>query len=213
MDALYRNPFHFRGVLKAKPQEFSTEVLTTPPTSGNWPGRPPDLEKGENEMKRLLLFAAVIALFGVVIQGFASRASSISVETDVGIQEKSLWTMLDQARASHDQLSVIQTKGLIAWQKDLLILDVREPAEFRAGHIPRAVNLPRGLLEFQIASLAQDTSRPILVYCKEGYRGALSGRTLSNLGYTQVSNLVGGWDAWSRYEKQFAEPASRPFWE
>lgn len=164
-------------------------------------------------MKRFLLFAAVITLFGVMILGFASRASSISQETDVAIQEKSLWTMLDQARASHDQLSVIQTKGLIAWQKDLLIVDVREPAEFRAGHIPRAVNLPRGLLEFQIAGLAQDTSKPILVYCKEGYRGALAGKTLRNLGYSQVSNLVGGWDAWSRDEQQFAVPEPRPFWE
>ncbi len=164
-------------------------------------------------MKKPLIFTAVLVTVSAMVLGFASMVGSKTPMMGVPVQEQSLWILMDQARASHDQLSVIQTKGLIAWQKDLLILDVREPAEFQAGHISGAVNLPRGLLEFQIAGLAQDTSKPILVYCKEGYRGALSGRTLKKLGYTQVSNLVGGWDAWSRYEQQFAEPAPRPFWE
>ena len=164
-------------------------------------------------MKRPLILTAVLVAVSTMVLGFASVVGSTSPPMGVPVQQQSLWTLLDAAMASHQQLDVIQAKGLIAWEKKLLIVDVREPAEFRAGHIQRAVNVPRGLLEFRIAGFAKERDRPILVYCKEGYRGALSGRTLRNLGYTQVSNLVGGWDAWSHYEQQFAEPAPRPVWE
>ncbi len=172
-------------------------------------------------MKVSVLIAAFLVSVSVMVLGFASVAGARSPELEISLQERNLWGMLDRARADHKQLQVLQAKGVMSWQDDLLIVDVREPAEFRAGHIPGAVNIPRGLLEFRIGEVAKETSRPILVYCKEGLRSALAGSTLRNLGYVNVSNLAGGWEAWARSEKQTAEVPgsfmkrenSRPFWD
>jgi len=74
----------------------------------------------------------------------------------------------------------------------LVILDVREPSEYKAGHIPYAKNLPRGLLEFKIAKLVPDKSTPIVVYCRSGGRGSLATLRLMTMGYGNVKNLEKG---------------------
>ena len=75
-------------------------------------------------------------------------------------------------------------------------VDVREPDEFAAGHVPGAVNVPRGMLEFRIADLQPDGNAPVLVYCKTSGRAALSCQSLASLGYTQLRSVAGGFDQW-----------------
>lgn len=70
-----------------------------------------------------------------------------------------------------------------------LIVDVRSPEEFRSGKVPGAVNLPLGELTRQIARVAPDQQKPILVHCLSGGRSAMAQRQLKRLGYTQVFNL------------------------
>lgn len=80
-----------------------------------------------------------------------------------------------------------------------LIIDVREPAEYVHGHIPGAVNLPRGLLEFRAADVLghpDNNSDPVLVYCKNGGRSTLACATLKTLGYNNILMLTGGRDDW-----------------
>ena len=81
----------------------------------------------------------------------------------------------------------------------ITVLDVREPAEYAEGHLPGAVNVPRGVLEFKVGNhpALADPAAPVLVYCKNGGRGALASRTLERMGFTGVINLEGGYDAWS----------------
>jgi rhodanese-related sulfurtransferase len=72
-----------------------------------------------------------------------------------------------------------------------LIVDVREPAEYARGHLPGAINIPRGLLEFKIWKRVgfpekTDTSKKIYIHCKTGGRAALSARALKELGFTGV---------------------------
>ena len=57
-----------------------------------------------------------------------------------------------------------------------LVIDVREPDEFREDHLPGAVNIPRGMLEFKLTAdpALEDRSRCVLVYCKTSGRAALS---------------------------------------
>ena len=78
------------------------------------------------------------------------------------------------------------------------IIDVREPAEFAAGHLPGAVNLPRGVLEFQIDSKAElaDRNCAIVMQCQVGGRSALATVAMQALGYRDVVNLAGGFAAW-----------------
>ena len=79
-----------------------------------------------------------------------------------------------------------------------LLLDVREPDEYAAGHLAGALNVPRGLLEFRLSGDAAlgDTSRPVLVYCKTSGRAALAARVMQEMGYGQVLSMAGGFDAW-----------------
>lgn len=76
------------------------------------------------------------------------------------------------------------------------ILDVREADEYAMGHLPHAIHLPRGVLEFKIADTINDPNTAILVYCKTGGRAALAAQTLGELGYRQVVSLAGGFEAW-----------------
>jgi rhodanese-related sulfurtransferase len=79
-----------------------------------------------------------------------------------------------------------------------LILDVREPAEYSAGHLPNAVNIPRGVLEFKINNHAnfQNKQADIVVYCQSGGRAALATEALQKLGYQKVVSMAGGFAAW-----------------
>ena len=77
------------------------------------------------------------------------------------------------------------------------VLDVREPDEFAAGHLPGALSIPRGVLEFKVASVLQDREPVLVVYCKTGARSALATRVLNLMGYGQAVCLAGGFDPWA----------------
>jgi rhodanese-related sulfurtransferase len=82
-----------------------------------------------------------------------------------------------------------------------LILDVREPAEFAAGHAPGAVNIPRGLIEFQIYKQLGypnkvDTARNIYVQCASGGRATLATQTMEKIGFTNVTAVTINWADW-----------------
>ncbi len=85
-----------------------------------------------------------------------------------------------------------------------LILDVREPDEFLAGHIPGAINIPRGFLEVR-ADLEHhkrdprlsDRSLKIVCYCGGGHRSALAAQTLTQMGFENPLSMRGGWTAYT----------------
>lgn len=88
-----------------------------------------------------------------------------------------------------------------------VLIDVREPAEFETGHIAHAVNIPRGVLEFQVdahpavanvgdPALSHKT-RPIAVYCRTGGRSALAALNLQRMGFTDVRSIAGGITDWA----------------
>lgn len=78
------------------------------------------------------------------------------------------------------------------------VLDVREPGEYAAGCLPGAVNIPRGVLEFQIGNhpAFQAREAEILVYCLSGGRSALAVEALQKLGYSQAVSMAGGFKLW-----------------
>lgn len=90
--------------------------------------------------------------------------------------------------AIHDNFSV----------PDALLIDVREPDEYRQGHIAGSVNIPRGMLEFKISNepALQSLTRPIIVYCKTSGRAALSVVAMQSMGFQNITSLAGGFDAW-----------------
>ena len=89
---------------------------------------------------------------------------------------------------------------------EALVIDVREPAEFETGHIPGSINIPRGVLEFQVdahpavANVSDEAlshkERAIAVVCRTGGRAALSAVNLQRLGFVDVRSIAGGVIAW-----------------
>jgi rhodanese-related sulfurtransferase len=77
-----------------------------------------------------------------------------------------------------------------------LVLDVREPAEFAAEHIPRSKNISIRLLLKDAQALPADKAAPILVYCKTGHRGAVALAALRMVGYSNVRSIYGGLEGW-----------------
>lgn len=81
-------------------------------------------------------------------------------------------------------------------QRDWVLIDVREQDEFRAGHMPGALGIGRGILEYHIADVVPDTGKEIVLYCRGGNRSALSADSLRHMGYTNVLSMRGGWREW-----------------
>ena len=80
-----------------------------------------------------------------------------------------------------------------------LILDVREPAEYAAGCLANAINIPRGVLEFKIGGHPdfQQPTAKIIVYCQSGGRSALAAEALNKLGYSNAVSMAGGFKSWT----------------
>jgi rhodanese-related sulfurtransferase len=84
-------------------------------------------------------------------------------------------------------------------------VDVREPDEFAASHVPGARNSPRGFLEVR-ADLEhhkrdpwfEDRERKLVLYCGGGHRSALATHALQQMGFTQVVSLAEGWTGWTK---------------
>lgn len=81
---------------------------------------------------------------------------------------------------------------------EYLFVDCRTEKEFKRGHVPGSMNIPRGLLEFRINSKIEDKNAKIVMYCKTGGRSCLATCTLCRMGYKNVSSLEGGWKAWEK---------------
>jgi rhodanese-related sulfurtransferase len=79
---------------------------------------------------------------------------------------------------------------------DVQLVDVREPNEWDAGHMPGAVLIPLGDLAVRAREL--DPARPVVVVCRSGNRSATATAFLLQSGFRDVKNLVGGMIAWAR---------------
>ncbi|OZB33196.1 MAG: sulfurtransferase [Pseudomonas sp. 34-62-33] len=94
-----------------------------------------------------------------------------------------------------------------------LLIDVREADEYNAAHIPGAINIPRGLLEFKLSNDAQLAERTLklVLYCKNSGRSALAADALREMGYRNVLSLAGGIEAWQAAGRELLTPTLPAF--
>lgn len=83
-------------------------------------------------------------------------------------------------------------------QPGALVLDVRDGAEFAAGHLPRARHVPLAELAARMGELAKFKDKPVVVTCRSGARSGAACRALRKAGFTNVHNLKGGVGAWQQ---------------
>ena len=119
-------------------------------------------------------------------------------------QPKSASQIVAEARQTIPEITVVQAKEEL--DQVGLVLDVREPAEWEKGHIPGAVLAPRGMLEWYAdpttsyakPELTTKRDARIIVACASGGRSLLAAETLKSMGYTNVVNMAGGFNEWSK---------------
>lgn len=92
------------------------------------------------------------------------------------------------------QVSVQEFAELLKQDKEVAVLDVREPGEVAAGAIASSIRIPLGELSRRTQEL--DRSKLLVVHCKGGYRSSIATSILRREGFSQVVNLTGGYDAW-----------------
>ena len=82
-----------------------------------------------------------------------------------------------------------------ALDRGAAVIDVREPKEFRTGHLPGAVNMPMGQLATRMGEI--DRNRPVYVVCASGNRSSAMTDVLTAAGFDAI-NVAGGTSAWAR---------------
>lgn len=129
------------------------------------------------------VLVGAIFLLGLASQGFAEAP-------------KGPMDFVNAAKANITEVSAAQAKADLDAGKKFILLDVRSKEEFDAGHLPNAMNVSRGLLEFKIGKAIPDKNANIILYCRTGARSALATRVLNEMGYVNAKNMAGAFKAW-----------------
>lgn len=106
---------------------------------------------------------------------------------------------------AYSNLSVDEFEKGLSDDVSIQLVDVRTPQEYAEGHLALASNIDwkaSGFLEKAVAAL--DPSRPVFVYCRSGRRSAEAAKSLQRKGY-KVSNMLGGYLAWTQAGKPFTK--------
>lgn len=111
----------------------------------------------------------------------------------------------EKVQAAQKQIKTIgpgEYRKIVDDPGETLIVDVREPNEYAAGHVPGAINIPRGVLEFKIwkhvDATAGGTDRPVVLQCQSGNRASLAAQSLSELGFSNTAAVVMSLDEWQK---------------
>lgn len=115
--------------------------------------------------------------------------------------------LLQDVKSSIAQVSLEDIKARLEAKEDFVLLDVREKDEWRQGHIPGALHIPRGFLEMQAESRIPDKTAKVVTLCAGGIRSAFAAKVLADLGYQNVESANPGYGQW----KDKGYPTDQPF--
>lgn len=112
--------------------------------------------------------------------------------------------MLAAAKAAISEVDTATATASLAG--GAILLDVRERSETSEGVVGGSILIPRGQLELQVEAAIPNKQSSIVVMCAGGTRSALAARTLGDLGYTEVSSLMGGFGQWKADGRPWSKP-------
>ena len=115
--------------------------------------------------------------------------------------------LLQGVKRAIRQVSLEDLKSRLDAGEEIVVLDVREKDEWRQGHLPGAMHIPRGFLEMQSGSRLPDKNAKIVTICASGIRSAFAAKALQELGYSHVESANPGYNQW----KDQGYPITQPF--
>ena len=101
--------------------------------------------------------------------------------------------IVDEAKPHVQELTIEQARERLAKNKEAVLVDVREDAEWEKEHAAEAVHLGKGILERDIEQMFPDKNRELIMYCGGGYRSILTAAAAQKMGYRNVYSLMGGY--------------------
>lgn len=124
---------------------------------------------------------------------------------------KSAHDLVTAAKARVQEVPVDQAEQALL-RADVL-LDVREADEFANGHLPGAIHVSRGMLEFKLSGTPALAARDlkVVLYCKTSGRAALAAAVMHDMGYLDVVSIAGGFDAWVAAGRPVIKPEQPTF--
>lgn len=105
--------------------------------------------------------------------------------------------LVESARTHVREVSVAEVKRRLDLGEPFELVDVREESEWRAGRLPSARHLGKGILERDVEKAIPSLTTEIVLYCGGGYRSILSAEQLQKMGYSRVSSMEGGYRGWN----------------
>ena len=102
---------------------------------------------------------------------------------------------VNEVRPRIKEITIDEARARFAQNPKANLIDVREDAEWTAGHAAEAKHLGKGVLERDIEKMFPDTNAEIIMYCGGGFRSALTCDVAQWMGYRNVSSLIGGYKA------------------
>jgi hydroxyacylglutathione hydrolase len=132
-----------------------------------------------------------------------TRLARVGMEDVIGFVEDGMSGWF-RAGLPAEQVPQITVQDLQRELEHVQVIDVRMPGEWEAGHIQEAHLKPLPKLTAMLDDL--DRTRPVAVHCKSGYRSSIATSLLQRAGFSQVMNVIGGFDAWSTCGLPVAHP-------
>ncbi|OHC69558.1 MAG: hypothetical protein A2045_14515 [Rhodocyclales bacterium GWA2_65_20] len=110
-----------------------------------------------------------------------------------------------EAKSQIKEVSSAEAHALLGKR---IVIDVREYDEYAAGHMPGAINIPRGIIEFKIGMVPECANKDgaFLIYCRTSGRAALSAVQLQKIGYSNVVSMSGGFEIWNNEGRPTEKP-------
>ncbi len=126
-------------------------------------------------------------------------ADTVSIVPAVaGGLERTYQEILFSLKKTQQEITPEAVKKRLDTGERTILVDVRESDEFRGGHLPEAIHIPRGFLEMRIEETVLDHGAPLVVYCAGGVRSLFAAETLTHMGYTNVASMSGGYGRWAQ---------------
>jgi rhodanese-related sulfurtransferase len=155
----------------------------------------PSAREADVMIRRLHFAIAVISVLVAAAPSFAAENWPDSFSAYLANVRKTITTM-----SMDGYLSAVKNPD------GALLIDVREDYEYKAGHVPGPINIPRGLLEFQIwRTLGYpekvDMNRKIVVQCRTGGRATLAAADLKAIGFSDVTAVIMNIEEWEKSGK------------
>ncbi len=147
--------------------------------------------KRRTQVKKGMWIALVSVLFALSLESVTLAQQQAPAGPPPVVKE-----MVAKIRASIKVVSAADVKAAIDNKEKAIFLDVRDPGEFTAGHLPGAINISRGTLEFSVFSKIPDQTAKIYLYCRTGGRSALATKTLNDLGYKNAVLMDAQFEDW-----------------